>query len=93
MVDRDSTVGNVGKYLLGGTVMNKWNKLLAMLDEVFGFENQKHSTFRKASQSYDEKTGEHVVVLEYRVRVEPGMSPEKHLNLIRQVNRQSGLRK
>jgi hypothetical protein len=67
--------------------MNKWNKLLAMLDEVFGFENKKESTFKKTSQSYDEKTGEHVVVLEYRVRVEPGMS--QNLKLIQQVNRQA----
>jgi len=33
--------------------MNKWNKLLAAFDRVYGFGDQKKSAFRKVSQSYD----------------------------------------
>lgn len=53
--------------------MNKWNRLLAMLDEVFGFQNKINSKFRKVSQAFDEKTNEHVIVIEYRVRVKGTM--------------------
>ena len=49
--------------------MNKWNRLLAMLDEVFGFKNKIRSKYRKLSQAFDEKTNEHVIVIEYRVSV------------------------
>ena len=49
--------------------MNKWNRLLATLDQVFGMNNKERSTFKKLSQDFDEKTNEHVIVIEYRVRV------------------------
>ena len=49
--------------------MNKWNRLLATLDQVFGMQNKERSTFKKLSQEFDEKTNEHVIVIEYRVRV------------------------
>ena len=49
--------------------MNKWNRLLATLDQVFGMKNKERSTFKKISQDFDEKTNEHVIVIEYRVRV------------------------
>jgi hypothetical protein len=49
--------------------MNKWNQLLATLDKVFGMKNKERSTFKKISQDFDEKTNEHVIVIEYRVRV------------------------
>ena len=49
--------------------MNKSNQLLALLDRVFGFPNKRRSTFRKLSQDFDEKTNEHVIVIEYRVKV------------------------
>jgi len=41
--------------------MNKSNRLLVMLDRVFGFPNKIRSTFRKLSQDFDEKTNEHVI--------------------------------
>ena len=53
--------------------MNKSNQLLAMLDRVFGFPNKIRSTFRKLSQDFDEKTNEHVILIEYRVRVKGTM--------------------
>ena len=49
--------------------MNKWNRLLASLDRVFGMTNKERSTFKKISQEFDENTNEHVIVIEYRVRV------------------------
>ena len=49
--------------------MNKWNRLLASLDRVFGMNNKERSTFKKLSQEFDEKTNEHVILIEYRVRV------------------------
>ena len=49
--------------------MNKWNRLLASLDRVFGMSNKERSTFKKISQNFDEKTNEHVIVIEYRVRM------------------------
>ena len=49
--------------------MNKWNQLLACLDQVFGMKNKENSRFKKVSQNFDESTNEHVVMIEYRVRV------------------------
>ena len=48
--------------------MNKWNRLLAMLDLVFGFDDKKKSAFRKVGQHFDERTNEYVFIIEYRVR-------------------------
>ena len=48
--------------------MNKWNQLLDTLDRVFGFEDKKKSTFRKIGHTFDERTNEHVITIEYRVR-------------------------
>ena len=53
--------------------MNKSNQLLALLDRVFGFPNKIRSTFRKLSQDFDEKSNEHVVLIEYRVSVKGTM--------------------
>ena len=48
--------------------MNNHTRLLALLDDVFGTQDKVKSTFRKISQDYDERTDEHVIVIEYRVR-------------------------
>lgn len=48
--------------------MNEWIRLLAALDHTFGFKDRKKSTFRKVSQTFDARTNEHVVVIDYRVR-------------------------
>ena len=53
--------------------MNKSNQLLALLDRVFGFPNKIKSTFRKVRQDFDEKTNEHVILIEYRVSVKGTM--------------------
>ena len=53
--------------------MNKSNQLLVMLDRVFGLPNKIRSKFRKVRQSFDQKTNEHVVLIEYRVSVKGTM--------------------
>ena len=53
--------------------MNKSNQLLVMLDRVFGFPNKIKSTFRKVSQSFDQKKNEHVFLIEYRITVKGTM--------------------
>ena len=53
--------------------MNKSNQLLVLMDRVFGFPNKRRSTFRKLRQDFDENTNEHVIVLEYRVKVKGTM--------------------
>ena len=60
--------------------MNKWNRLLASLDRVFGMSNKERSTFKKISQNFDEKTNEHVIVIEYRVRVKGAMKSTPRKN-------------
>ena len=40
--------------------------MLAMLDQVFGFEDRKKSSVKKRRQGFDEKTNEHVFIIEYR---------------------------
>ena len=64
--------------------MNKVTRLRAMLDAVLGFENKVRSNFKKVSQAFDEKTNEHVIVIEYRVQAKGTMqsAPSKE-----QVNR------
>ena len=62
--------------------MNKWNQLLATLDAVFGFENKIKSSFKKIRQYFDDGTSEHVVLIEYRVRVKGTVNttPSKEQN-------------
>lgn len=48
--------------------MNAMTRLLVDLDQVFGFKDKKKSTYRKVSQVFDERTNEHVIMVEYRVR-------------------------
>lgn len=57
--------------------MNKWNKLLSYMDDVFGIENKIKSTFRKVGQTFDERTNEHVIQIEYRVRTDGDVVKKK----------------
>jgi hypothetical protein len=87
----------MSKYREGGSIMTKWNRLLAMLDQVLGFENKRTSTVRKVSQDFDEKTNEHVFLLEYRIRTDGKSVPKKQpieqktesRELLRQINAQA----
>jgi hypothetical protein len=67
--------------------------VLALLDEVFGPDAKVKSSFRKVRQTYDERTDEHVVLIEYRarkkgaVRTTPkGWQKSPSGNLLRQLN-------
>jgi len=55
--------------------MNKWNNLLAVLDQALGFPNRQSSKVMKRTQGFDNKTQEHVIWLEYRVRVDDDALP------------------
>ena len=55
--------------------MNKWNNLLAVLDQALGFPNRQSSKVMKRTQGFDNKTQEHVIWLEYRVRVDNDAPP------------------
>jgi hypothetical protein len=50
--------------------MNKQTRLLSILDDVFGMGIGKKfkSQFRKTGQSFDERTNEHTIYIEYGVR-------------------------
>lgn len=52
--------------------MTPWDNLLAALDAALGFPTRNNSTARKLKQGYDNETNEHVIWIEYRVRVNPG---------------------
>jgi hypothetical protein len=55
--------------------MNNWNQLLLTLDKTIGFPNKISSTVKKRWQGYDLWKNEHVIWLEYRVKVNPGIHP------------------
>ncbi|MCW1719941.1 hypothetical protein OIZ54_14455 [Pseudoalteromonas sp. A3] len=45
-----------------------WNKALYILDKIFGFKSDGNSKLKRVKQVFDQKSGEHVIYLEYRVR-------------------------
>src|ERR1700758_677594 len=55
--------------------MGNWNQLLRTLDKTVGFPNKIRSTVKKRWQGYDLWKNEHVIWLEYRIKVHPGTSP------------------
>lgn len=55
--------------------MNEWNRLLVQLDKTIGFPNKIRSSLKKRWQGYDLWKNEHVIMLEYRIKVNPGIHP------------------
>ena len=55
--------------------MGNWNQLLRTLDKTVGFPNKISSTVKRRWQGYDLYKNEHVIWLEYRVKVHPGIYP------------------
>ena len=55
--------------------MDNWNRLLTLLDITLGFPNKIRSSVKKKWQAFDQRTGEHVFMLEYRTKVKPGITP------------------
>lgn len=58
--------------------MNNWNKILATLDKTIGFPNKIRSTVKKRWQGYDLYRNEHVIWLQYRAKVNPGIHPRQY---------------
>jgi hypothetical protein len=52
--------------------MTNWDKLIVMMDRVFGFGQKQSSSVRKIKQDFDEKSNEHVIWLEYRIKPSRG---------------------
>jgi len=50
--------------------MTTWNQLLGVLDGLFAYQHRQTSTVKKRGESFDNKTGERVIYLEYRVRMQ-----------------------
>lgn len=73
--------------------MNGWNKLLAALDTTIGLPNKVASKVKKLKQGFDNKTQEHVIWLEYRVRVSndatPKPDPRRQMALMRELMAQA----
>jgi len=55
--------------------MNTETKILAALDAALEFPNNVASRVNKFRQSFDQAKNEHVLLLEYRVRVNRGGGP------------------
>ena len=54
--------------LLQESNVSWWNKALYVLDKLFGFNADGNSKLKRVKQVFDQKTGEHVIYLEYRVQ-------------------------
>ena len=52
--------------------MTTWNALLKSLDATFGFPTRISSTVKKLRQGFDNTKQEHVIWIEYRVKMQPG---------------------
>ena len=70
--------------------MTKWDRLLVQLDKVFGFEDRARSTVKMRRQVFDEKTGEHIFIIEYRVVKGEHSNPKKRkeASIERRANRE-----
>ena len=65
------------KYLERRLDMTKWDRLLVALDQAFGFADRKKSSVKKRRQAFDEKTNEHVFIIEYRAVMGEHSDPKK----------------
>ena len=63
--------------------MNEWNKLLVMLDTLFGFPDKAASKVKKLQQGLDNRTQEHVIWIKYRVRVNNAQAPSPDPKLVK----------
>jgi hypothetical protein len=71
-----------------------WNKILALLDVQLGFQTTKTaSKVKKLCQGYDNQTNEHVIWLEYRVRVRSNQPSQSDTKADPKVLRQAAIEK
>lgn len=64
--------------------MNNWNKLHIILDRLFGHGDKQQSKISQKWQGFDNQTGEHVIRIEYRIK----LVSEGAVGLIRSANDQ-----
>jgi hypothetical protein len=57
------------KYSKEETTMNGWKGVLAAMDSIFGHGCKKASRISKKVQGFDNQTGEHIIRVEYRVKL------------------------
>jgi len=48
--------------------LNAWNRLILILDKLFGFKSEGKSKVRRVGQGFDKNSGEHVIQFEYRIK-------------------------
>ena len=71
-----------------------WNKILALLDAQLGFQSTKASSkVKKLCQGYDNQTNEHVIWLEYRVRVRTSKETQSDYQTDPKLLRQAAVEK
>ena len=61
--------------------MNKWNRLLKCLDDVYGFKGKNKSEFTKIGQRFDEDSNQHVITIEYTVQMSGGGKVKQDIDL------------
>ena len=49
--------------------MNNWNKLLAILDQLYGHGAKRQSRISQKVEGFDNQTGERVIRIEYRIKL------------------------
>ncbi len=49
---------------------NYWMQVTVLLDKLFKLGSGKDSKLKRIAQGFDQKTGEHVIRLEYRVKAD-----------------------
>jgi hypothetical protein len=84
----DSSVGTWINTSREDINMKMWNKLLAVLDQVVGFPNMASSTLKKLEQGYDNETEEHVIRLEYRIKIGDALPPKRASRMLEQKQAQ-----
>lgn len=67
--------------------MNNWNKLKQILDQLFGHGVNQQSRIVRKVQGFDNKTQEHIIRIEYRVRL---LDESDKRSLIQNANDQAG---
>jgi hypothetical protein len=84
----DSSVGTWINTSREDINMKMWNKLLAVLDQVYGFPNMASSTLKKLEQGYDNETEEHVIRLEYRIKIGDALPSKRASRVLEQKQAQ-----
>jgi hypothetical protein len=72
--------------------MTMWNKLLITLDQLFGLPNKISSKVKKLQQGFDNRTQEHVIWFEYRIKVRNAIPPRPDPNVFEEerIKRERG---